>query len=391
MKVAFITFEYPPFLKGGAGNYAHNLTRELAKLGHEIHVITPRVGACARESFEEGVFLHRVDFINRPFLEVLSLWLSLRKNFSSLQKQAGGFDIVHDNGLSGFSLSRKAVSAPRVVTIHHLARTTLKTLGGGLVSRLKNIRGESGISPFIEPFCIRRADQIVAVSQFTRQDIIDVFGIPASRIEVIYHGVHLDDFVFPEKAGSTLRDTLGITSQPMILFVGNLSPRKGVDTLLKALPSVLREIDVKLVLAGDWNQLPYQQLARTLGISDKVLFLGRVPDDKLRLLYASCDLFVLPSRLEGLGIVILEAMAAGKPIVASNVGGIPELIESGHNGILVEAGNEGALASAMIKVLNDRSLARAMGQNNIQKVRQLYSWDIAARKTEHLYRELIKK
>ncbi len=390
MKVAFITFEYPPFLHGGAGNYIHNLTRELAKLGHEIHVITPRMGASARESIEEGVFLHRIDFVNRPFLAVPSFWFYLRKKFPSLERQAGGFDIVHDNGLSGFSLSRKAVSSPRVITVHHLTRTALKTMGGGLLKRVTNLRDETGISPIIEPWCIRRADRIVAVSQFTRQDIINVYAVPDSKIEVIYHGVHLEDFVFPGEAKSKLRDNLNI-SQPMVLYVGNLFPRKGVDTLLRALPAVLREIDVKLVVAGDGNMPVYQQLAQTLGISDKLHFLGRVTDDTLRLLYASCDLFVLPSRLEGLGIAILEAMAAGKPVVATNVGGIPELIESGQNGILVAVSNEGELASAMVKLLNDRALAWTMGQNNIQKVRQLYSWDIAARKTEHLYRELLKK
>jgi glycosyltransferase involved in cell wall biosynthesis len=203
--------------------------------------------------------------------------------------------------------------------------------------------------------------------------------------------VHSEDYVFPEEAKVKLRSTLGIGSQPMILFTGKLVPRKGVDVLLRALPQVLREMEVKLVLAGSGNQQDYQQLAEALGILDKLRFLGRVPDDTLRLLYSSCDLFVLPSRLEGLGIVILEAMAAGKPIVATNVGGIPEIIESGQNGILVEAGEEGKLAGAIVKVLSDNPLARAMGENNKKKVRECFSWGVAAQKTERVYNELIKK
>ncbi|GAI15492.1 unnamed protein product [marine sediment metagenome] len=177
----------------------------------------------------------------------------------------------------------------------------------------------------------------------------------------------------------------------MILFVGKLAPRKGVDILLRALPQVLRETEVKLVLAGSGNQHEYQHLAQALGIPDKLCFLGRVPDDTLRLLYSSCDLFVLPSRLEGLGIVVLEAMAAGKPIIATSVGGIPELIESGQNGILVEAGDEGKLASAIVRVLSDKSLARVIGENNMKKVRERYSWKVAAQKAERLYNELITK
>lgn len=391
MKIAFITFQYPPFVQGGSGTYAYNLAKELARLGHEVHVITPRVVGYDKELVEEGLVVHRLSFLNKPFLAALSFWFSLRKEFPSLKRQAGGFDIVHDNGLSAFSLSPKAVFCPRVVTIHHLARTTLKALEASLLDRVRNLRGEIGISPVIERLCMKRADRIIAVSQHTKRDIVDTYGLPESMIEVIYHGVRPEDYVVAEKEKVKLRSTLGINLQPMILFVGRLSPRKGVDILLRALPPVLAKVEVKLVLVGSGNQRDYRQLAQSLGVSDKAIFLGRVPDNTLRLLYSSCDLFVLPSRLEGLGIVILEAMAAGKPIVATNVGGIPELIESGQNGILVEADEEGKLASAIIKVLSDKSLAKTIGGNNMKKARERYSWEVAARKAEHVYNELIKK
>jgi len=318
MKIAFITFQYPPFVQGGAGTYAYNLTKELAKLGHEVHVIAPRVAGCNKESVEEGVFVHRLNFLNKPFLAAPSFWFSLRKEFPSLERRARGFDIVHSNGPVDLSLSQKVVSSPRVITLHHLTRTTLKALEPSLFNRVKNLRGEIGIVPLTESLCMKRADQIIAVSQFTKKDIMDAFGISESRIEVIYHGVHPEDYVFPEEAKAKLRSTLGINSQPMILFVGKLVRRKGVDILLRALPQVLREMEVKLVLTGSGNQQDYQHLAQALSISDRLCFLGRVPDSTLRLLYSSCDLFVLPSRLEGLGIVILEAMAGGKPIVATN-------------------------------------------------------------------------
>jgi glycosyltransferase involved in cell wall biosynthesis len=391
MKVAFITFEYPPFVQGGAGVYAYNLVNELAKLGHEVHVIAPRAPGTEKESVEESIFIHRLGFLNKPFLAAISFWFSLRKDFSSLKKRAGGFDIVHSNGLSAFSLRRKAISSPFVITIHHLTKTTLKTLGANLTARVRNLRGEAGISSIIEPYCIRRADRIIAVSQFTKRDIVNIYGIPESKIEVIYHGVQPDNYVFPEEARLKLRSSLGIESQPMALFVGRLVPRKGVDILLRALPRVIKEMDVKLVLAGSGNQSHYQQLAEALDVSDKVTFLGRVPDETLNLLYASCDVFVLPSRLEGLGIVIIEAMAAGKPVIATNAGGIPELIEAGQNGILTEAGNEGELASAIIKVLGDRSLSRTIGENNTRKVQERYSWESAALKAEQLYSDLVRK
>lgn len=391
MKIAFITFEYPPFIQGGAGVYGHHLTKELAKLGHDVHVLTPSAFGYKEESVEEGVFVHRLRFLNKPLLAAASFWLSLRKEFPSIERRVGGFDITNSNDLSDISLSQKAVSSPRVVTVHHLTRTALKILKVGLLGRLKNLGGEVGIAPLLEQVCIKRADRIIAVSQYTKHDIVKTYGIPESAIEVIYHGVRTEDYAFSEEERTKLRATLSISSSPMLLFVGRLEPRKGVDILLRALPQVLREMEVRLVLAGSGNQGDYRQLAQSLGISDKVIFLGHVPDDTLRLVYSSCDLFVLPSRLEGLGIVILEAMAAGKPVVATNVGGIPELVESGQNGILVESDEEGELASAIVKVLSDNSLAKTIGGNNIKKAPERYSWEAAARKAERLYNELIRK
>lgn len=391
MKIAFITFQYPPFVQGGAGTYAYNLTKELARLGHEVHVITPRVAGCDKESVEEGLFVHRLSFVNKPFLAAASFWFSLRKEFPSLERRARGFDIVHSNGPVDLSLSQKVVSSPRVITLHHLTRTTLKVLKPSLFSRVKNLRGEIGIVPFIERLCMKRADRIAADSEFTKRDIVKTYGIPETSVEIIYLGVRPEEYTFSGEEKRKARTALGINSQPMILFVGKLVPRKGVDVLLRALPKVLKEVEVKLVLVGSGNQRDYQHLAQALGISDKIRFLGRVPGDTLRLLFSSCDLFVLPSRLEGFGAVIVEAMAAGKPVVATAVSSIPEIIESGKNGILVEGNNEGELASAIVKILSDKSLARAIEKNNIKKVRERFSWEAAARKAERLYSELIKR
>ena len=298
---------------------------------------------------------------------------------------------MHDNGLSAASLGPKVVSCPRVVTIHHLARTTLEALGTNLFDRVRNIRSEIGISPVIEPLCMKRADRIIAVSQGTKQDIIESYGLPEDRIEVIYHGVFPEDYAASPDEKNRIRADLGIDQDPMLLFVGKLGPRKGVDILLRALPRVLNEMRVKLVLAGAGKQEPYRSLAENLNISEHVLFLGRVSDERLRLLFSSCDLFVLPSRLEGLGIVLLEAMAAGKPIVAAKVGGIPEIVQSGQNGILVEPDNDGALAQAIIQFISDKALSGSIGENNARIARSQYNWQSAAQKTEQVYKAALNQ
>ena len=317
LKIAFISYEYPPFIQGGAGTYAYNIVKELVKMGNEVHVISPHASGSDKESFNSGLFVHRLNILHKPFVSVSTFWFSLVSQFSSLERKIGGFDIVHENGLSAFSLSKKVFPGPRVITIHHLARTSLKVKNANYFNRIKNIRGEIGISPIIEPFCIKRADRMITVSQFTKRDLIDTYNIPSSKIEVVYHGAYIENYRQPQEAKIKIRKILGIDSKPMLLFVGRLSCHKGVDILIGALQKVIEKVDARLVIVGSGIQKNYRNLAHSLGISDKIVFLGYVNNDYLKLLYSTCDVFVLPSRLEGLGIVLLEAMAAGKPIVAT--------------------------------------------------------------------------
>jgi len=190
------------------------------------------------------------------------------------------------------------------------------------------------------------------VSEHTRADLIATLDVDATKIEVIRHGARPEDYQFDSKELTELRTQIKVEAGPMILCVSRLEPRKGIDVLLRAFEQVVREIRATLVLVGAGPQEYYRVLAEELGIDQRVVFMGHVDTLSLRKLYAACDIFAFPSLLEGLGLVVLEARAAGKFIVASQVGGVPEVVPAGA-GYLVPPGDVAALADALMKALSE--------------------------------------
>ncbi|GAH38169.1 unnamed protein product, partial [marine sediment metagenome] len=391
MKVAFVTFEYPPFVQGGAGVVAEKLTKGLARLGHKVHVIAPRIAGSEEHEINDGVFVHRINFINKPLLSAPSYWISLKKRFKSIEKEIGGFDIVHGNNVSDFSLTKKITKAPRVLTTHHLARSVLNTTRPTYFNRIKNLGGEIGIVPYIEKICINRADKIIAVSNYTKKELILVYNVPEAKIEVIYNGMEQKSFDFNEEEKKEIRDEFGIHKKPTVMFVGRFEERKGPSLLLQAFKQVLTNIDAHLVVVGSGDQKPYKQLAGSLGIMNGVIFTGYVDELSLRKLYSICDVYVSSSRLEGFGLTIVEAMAAGKPIVATKVGGIPEIVNSGENGILVEIDDLEGLANGICTYLRDKKLSKNVGKRNAKHIRERFSWEKSAKEMERVYRQLMLK
>ena len=391
MKVAFVTFEYPPFVQGGAGVVAEKLTKGLARLGHKVHVIAPRIAGSEEHEITDSVFVHRINFVNKPLLSAPSYWINLRKRFRAIEKEIDSFDIVHGSNVSDFSLTKKITKAPRVLTTHHLARSVLNTTRPTYFNRIKNLGGEIGIVPYIEKVCINRADKIIAVSNYTKKELTSIYNVPGEKIEVIYNGMEQKSFDFNEEEKKEIRDKFGIHKRSTVMFVGRVEERKGLSLLLQAFKQVLTQIDAHLIVVGSGDQKRYKQLACSLGIMNRVIFTGYVDELSLRKLYSICDVFVSSSRLEGFGLTIMEAMSAGKPVVATKVGGIPEIVNSGENGILVEVDDLDGLANGICTYLRDEKLAKDVGKRNAKYIRERFSWEKSAKKMERVYRQLVFK
>lgn len=233
------------------------------------------------------------------------------------------------------------------------------------------------------------ADRVICVSQAVAEYAVAAIGLPPDQLAVIPNGVPLEDFE-PLPPREQARAALDLPAAgPLIGTASRAHPVKGLDVLLEAFSSLSQDFPAaRLAIAGDGPQLPaLERRAARLGCERRVTFLGRRQDVPLFL--AALDAFALPSFHEGLPNAALEAMAAGLPVVASRVGGMPEAVEDGVTGFLVPPGDPRALAGALGRLLADPALARRLGEAARQRVARLYPLSRTVQETERLYEALL--
>lgn len=386
MRVAFVTFEYPPFIVGGAGVYAARVTEELAKLGHQVVVFTPAIDRADGNKHPSSANLQvwHVPIRETTPFKALQFWIHLPKEIKRAEN-GQKFDIVHINGLSYWFLKRRLSPAPHVLTVHHLVGDAAENTGLDLFSRIKDLSGENGFFiPLIEKRAINSADQIIAVSNYTKDRLLQTYQVSSEKVDVVYNGVDSDGCTFTPHDLAETKKQLGLSDLPVILFVGRVDdPRKGLDVLIQAFRKVLDEVDATLLIVGKGDQTRARDLAGpTL---DRIVFTGFVDDITLKKCYALCDVYVCPSRLEGFGLTILEAFAAGKPVVATRVGAIPELVHEGQNGILVAVDDVDKMSANITFILHDLRFFEQIGKSNVIYLGDTFYWSRTAEKTEDIY------
>ncbi len=229
----------------------------------------------------------------------------------------------------------------------------------------------------------RQARRIIAISESTKRDVVRLLGVPGDRVDVVYCGVDARFRPLDEAQVAAFRRRRGLPER-MILFLGTLEPRKNVGRLIEAYARMGDE-RIGLVIAGAKGWL-YEEIfaqVEALGLSNRVLFPGYVPEEEKVLWYNAAELFVFPSLYEGFGLPPLEAMACGTPVITSNVSSLPEVV--GAAGLTVDPQDVQALAAAMRRVLGDAELRRAMSEQGQQRARR-FSWGRTARETVEVYR-----
>ncbi|MFL5493738.1 MAG: glycosyltransferase [Gemmatimonadales bacterium] len=227
-------------------------------------------------------------------------------------------------------------------------------------------------------------DRYIAVSEEVARRMRARFRVPASRISIVRNGIDLDRYCRP--ADPRLRlELVGDTSRALVLTAARLDPQKGHEYLLAAAAAIPHAV---FVFAGEGEERPrLEGMARALGVADRIRFLGHrsdIPD-----LLAVCDVFVLPSVYEGLPLAVLEAMAAGKPVIATAVGGTDEAVRNGESGLLVPCAEPVALAAAIQTVLGDAAVARRLGAAGQARARREFSAGRMVAEVSSLYEDLL--
>lgn len=398
LRIVCPTYWYPQHATDTQATYVHDINRHLVRRGHQVTVVTPGTRSLPIHESFDGVEVvrfpmalpedltygrvaqSRVSILGRlARLAVMTDYLEAQFTHTVAAARARKADVVHAHWAiptgPAALLAARRLRLPSVITMH----------GGDVY-----VNPEQGYDfPtrwYVRPalrWALRHADALTAITEDCRQHALRA-GAPPESVRVIFNGTDLRRFSpAPER------------SQPgdpqygprMIFACRQLFPRKGIRFLIEAAAQLVpRYPDLQVVLAGDGFERPeLVQLAERLGIGSRVTFLGWVPNAALPPYYRAAAVSVIPSLEEGFGIPAAEAMGCAVPVVATDAGGLPEVVEDGVTGLVVPRGDAGALAAAIGSLLDDAELRRRMGQAGRERALRHFDWDRTAERLEELY------
>lgn len=390
MRVLMFSCEYPPHVAGGLGEHVANLVPALGRQGVEVHLITPRWAGGPSEEEGPNYHVHRID---PPTFEApdihSSAWqtnLVLEKHAENLWRSTGPFDLLHAHDwLVAFApvALKRGFKTPLVATIHATERGRGRGhLGSEISYAINNV----------EWWLTYEAWRVICASQYMAGEVTDYFRAPANKIDVIPNGVSVEGFQrWQGEDLSAFRAMYAMPEEDIVFNVGRVVYEKGVGVLVEAVPHVLREQpQAKFVIAGSGSYVhELRHRAWELGVADKVLFTGFIPDEDRDRLYLVASCAVFPSLYEPFGIVALQAMAARTPVVVSEVGGLAEVVRHAETGITVYPDNPESLAWGIVHTLSRPDWARQRAENAYRTVLEQYNWDAIARQTADLYRRVV--
>jgi L-malate glycosyltransferase len=371
LKILIVNYEFPP-LGGGGGVATWDLAIEWVK-GAEVHVLTSWFKGLPFYEEVKGIHVHRARIVFRKSRDVatfVSMLSYLVFGFFKGMRLCGihRFDVINTHfavpsGPLGYVLS-KLFRIPNVLSLH----------GGDIYDPSKKISPhQHWFFKRAVRFILNRADRIVAQSSNTRDNAVAYYS-PVREVSIIPLAFH------PPRVRKASRAELGIGRDEFVLItIGRLIKRKAIDTMINALAK-LPDKNITLYIMGDGPEREFlSSLADQMGLRERVIFLGYVDDEEKYRYLSVTNLFVSTSLHEGFGIVFMEAMHFGIPIVCSNYGGQVDFLADGENALLIDVGDATACASSVKRFLKDRVLYARCARNNMKKVRDFYADAVARR------------
>ncbi|WP_245956656.1 glycosyltransferase [Nonomuraea fuscirosea] len=354
-RILISTDTYPPDVNGAA-YFTHRLATGLAARGNDVHVVCQSEAGPASADVVDGVVVHRLR--SAPLLVHPTMRVTVPTRLDRLVADINP-DVLHTQG--HFVVGRAAIAAARragvpVVATNHFMPDNLFQFAH-IPEKLRIKAGRLAWRDFSRVF--NRADHITTPTPLAARLLSDQgFG---REVEPVSCGIDLTRFHPRAEPKSWARRMFDLPDRPTVLFVGRLDEEKRLDELVRALPLVLNETDAQVALVGKGNQRDeLERLARSIGVSDRVFFLGFVPDENMSQAFSAADVFAMPGVAELQSIATLEAMASGLPVVAADAMALPHLVDG--NGYLFQPGDVVGLARHLTAVLADDGLRARLGK-----------------------------
>lgn len=387
MKILMLSWEYPPKVVGGIARHVADLSEALAEKGEEVHVITCGVQGAPEFEDYRGVKVYRTTMNNPSAPDFLTWVFQLNLNMMEVAERlkASGqeFDLIHAHDwLTAYAgkCLKHAWRLPLIATIH----ATEYGRNNGLHNQLQRYISD------VEWWLGYEAWRVICCSEYMRQELQRIFQMPADKIQVIPNGVYQKDFQKTTTDPRKIRSQYAAPDEKIIFHVGRIVREKGLGVLLEAMPRILAVVPrVKLVIAGQGGYLEeLRHRTYQLGVYNRVYFTGYIDDDTRNALYQCSDVAVFPSLYEPFGIVALEGMAAGVPVVVSDTGGMSDIVSHGVNGLKAYVDNPISLADNIIWALQHPDHTQKMKQQALTDIDRKYSWPQIAAQTIAVYRRV---
>jgi glycosyltransferase involved in cell wall biosynthesis len=389
-RLAVFNTQPPHLYRGGVERRINETTRRLTSHA-DITVYSGTKAGFKNPVVIDGVNREPINSTDRIY--PLDNW-TFNRTIAKTKIDADVYEAHNDNGyglLKAFQL--QGIKKPLVHTIHGVLADEFEQakqngyasfrgrVANRFMARLARLECETA----------QKADVIVTISRYSLEKMQKHYGVDPSKVRIVPNGVDPEKYV-PTENPAELKQLFGLRASSVVLFVGSLIPRKGLSFLVEAAKQVTKtQPDTQFVLVGDGPMKT--QLTNDLSqanLTGNFVFKSNLNEQELTKIYACSDVLILPSIQEGQGIVLLEASASGKPVVAFDIGGVNESVINGKTGLLASRGSSGELAESLLKLLGDAELRQRMGLAGRKFVVENFTWDICAQKMLEVYREALE-
>jgi len=392
MKILVLTWEFPPRIIGGIARHVAELYPEMQNLGHEIHLLTVQFGDAPEQEIVDGIYVHRVNVgESHNFLQ----WVG---RMNERLGEYGGhlladhqadhhsdnhtkFDLIHAHDwlvADGAIALKHRFKLPLIATIH----ATEYGRNNGIHTDLQRYVN------YKETWLIYESWRVIVCTAYMKRELQHALQAPGDKLDVIYNGIHPEKKrVNPTIDRIAFRRRFAEEDEQIIYYVGRITYEKGIRQLLEAAPKVIHAMGgkVKFVIIGGGNTEPLQRRAWELGIQERCIFTGFMPDLELDQFQTIASCAVFPSLYEPFGIVALESFAARVPVVVSDTGGMPEVVQHGRTGMVTQANNPDSIAWGILEILKNPDYSQMLVHNAYLDLTDRFRWSQLALQTEAVY------